>query len=485
LKKSVIFLINGFGIERPGSYSIAIDQCMPQLSRTKETSFFTTAVINSLEKRGAYQQFYMGDTYKRELKFIKENVINEQIGSNAVYQKFAQDAAKEGSKVHIFLEPNSDKVVEQLNDLINTLNLPVSKEIYLHLLLSQQTTGDYNQLINTINYIKYHINTHITVGFIIGKEFISDQLTKEELDLTKKLFFYCSAERWSETDKKLTLLKETNIRPCVVPGFCATNNCAITEGDTIMFFNTKRANYDNFIRCIYDNAPSVFRKDEVTFPLYSLVKLDGNYDVPCFIQNVVYDNTLANLLAKSNKKALIITAEENLSYLNFLANGFNHVNNPSIGFMKLDNDYFQSQEAVSKIIDESAYDLFIFDYHMDVSKTINDLKNQLSSIDKVLGFVSEACVNKHSLFITSLYGLRKEMPVAEYNTEKVVIDYEMQIPIFFFDYTYPRSKYMLFPGETNDILLSAVKCINEELDVDTLIRPKGLINNLFGPLKKK
>jgi len=41
MKKSVIFLINGLGIEKAGSYSISIDQCMPNLAKVKETSFFT------------------------------------------------------------------------------------------------------------------------------------------------------------------------------------------------------------------------------------------------------------------------------------------------------------------------------------------------------------------------------------------------------------------------------------------------------------
>ena len=57
MKKSVLFLINGLGIEKAGSYSIAIDQCMPKLSRVKETSFFTTAIIDSLEYRSAYEQY--------------------------------------------------------------------------------------------------------------------------------------------------------------------------------------------------------------------------------------------------------------------------------------------------------------------------------------------------------------------------------------------------------------------------------------------
>ena len=43
---------------------------MPNLARTKETSYFTTAITNSLEYRSAYQQFFVGDTYKTELDYI-------------------------------------------------------------------------------------------------------------------------------------------------------------------------------------------------------------------------------------------------------------------------------------------------------------------------------------------------------------------------------------------------------------------------------
>ena len=79
MKKSIIFLINGLGIEKPGSYSISIDQCMPNLSKLKETSFFTTAVTDSLEYKSAYQQFFLGDTYIDEINFLNNSTL---IGSN-------------------------------------------------------------------------------------------------------------------------------------------------------------------------------------------------------------------------------------------------------------------------------------------------------------------------------------------------------------------------------------------------------------------
>ena len=485
MKKSIIFLINGLGIEKPGSYSISIDQCMPKLSRIKETSYYTSAIINSLEYRSAYEQFYIGDTYQKEINYIKDYIINENLKENPTYQSFLNSISKEQKKIHVFLEPNNEKVVNLINDFISTLPLDNHKEVFLHLLLTQQTVNEYNKLIQIINYIKYHINSHITVGFIIGKELYSEEMSKEELDVSKKLLFYCSAERWSETDKKLLSLQENNIRPCVAPGFCALNTCNIENGDTILFFNTKQTTYDKFLKAIFQNAESVFAGQEVDLPIYSMIQLDTTYSIPCFSNNIVYDDSLAKWMEKSNKKALIIAEEKNLKLIHFLANGLNYITNPNIQFMKLDQNYLSSLENISNIIDKSPYDLIIFDYHMDVSKTINDLKEQLGSIDQVLGLVGDVCMNKHSLFITSLYGLKKTLPLADYNAEMVTIDYEMQIPIFFFDYTYPRSKYALFPGETHDILGSAICCIWPNTEIYNLVREKGIVNNLLKAFKKQ
>ena len=175
MKKSIIFLINGLGIEKPGSYSISLDQDMPNLCRTKETSFFTTAITNSLEYRSAYQQFFMGDTYKMELDYIKENILNNNLVNNPVYQSFASNVSNQEAKLHIFLEPTTERVVEQINDLVSNLNLPKNKKVYIHLLLPQLTVNDYNKLTEIINYIKYHIDERINVGFVIGK--ISNKLT--------------------------------------------------------------------------------------------------------------------------------------------------------------------------------------------------------------------------------------------------------------------------------------------------------------------
>lgn len=482
MKKSIIFLINGLGIEKPGSYSISLDQDMPNLCRTKETSFFTTAITNSLEYRSAYQQFFMGDTYKMELDYIKENILNNNLVNNPVYQSFASNVSNQEAKLHIFLEPTTERVVEQINDLVSNLNLPKNKKVYIHLLLPQLTVNDYNKLTEIINYIKYHIDERINVGFVIGKEYLSEKLTVDEKKQMCKLLFYCSAERWIRTEEKLQSLKEQNIIPCKAAGFCANNDCYIQNNDTILFFNTRREDYDKFITSIYGNAQEVIKNSPINIPVYSLLKLYSQYNINSFAENINYENSLSNNLQKYNKKALILTNREHVNLINFYANGLNQVNNPNIVFMILDESLYDYNTVVN-IIDNSDYDLIIFDYFMDTSSTINNLKIGLRNIDKVLGNVVVCSENKHSLFITSLFGLKKELPLADYNSEKVLLDYEMQIPIFFYDYTYPASKYSLFPGDTNLILSSALWCLTNDTHIESLIRQKGLLKNLFNAFK--
>ena len=482
MKKSIIFLINGLGIEKPGSYSISLDQDMPNLCRTKETSFFTTAITNSLEYRSAYQQFFMGDTYKMELDYIKENILNNNLVNNPVYQSFASNVSNQEAKLHIFLEPTTERVVEQINDLVSNLNLPKNKKVYIHLLLPQLTVDDYNKLTEIINYIKYHIDERINVGFVIGKEYLSEKLTADEKKQMCKLLFYCSAERWIRTEEKLQSLKEQNIIPCKAAGFCANNDCYIQNNDTILFFNTRREDYDKFITSIYGNAQEVIKNSPINIPVYSLLKLYSQYNINSFAENINYENSLSNNLKKYNKKALILTNREHVNLINFYANGLNQVNNPNIVFMILDESLYDYNTVVN-IIDNSDYDLIIFDYFMDTSSTINNLKIGLRNIDKVLGNVVVCSENKHSLFITSLFGLKKELPLADYNSEKVLLDYEMQIPIFFYDYTYPASKYSLFPGDTNLILSSALWCLTNDPHIESLIRQKGLLKNLFNAFK--
>lgn len=481
MKKSVLFLINGLGIEKPGSYSISIDQTMPNLSKTKETSFFTSAITSSLEYKSAYQQFFLGDTYKMEMDFLKNLLLGGSIDSNPTYINLCNSFQTSG-KIHLFLEATNIKIADLINEFFKKINLDSSKQIFLHLILPQQDVNEFGKVIDIINHIKYNIGSSITVGFIIGKETLKEELDMNELTNYRKILFYCSCERWTNTEDKLKLLAQSNVIPCNVPCFCAINTCNFSNGDTIMFFNSRHENYDNFINVILKNAPEVFKGATVNLPIFSLTKLYSKYNVSCLCEDIVYENSFANILARNNKKALIFTDQAYLNLVNFNANGLQNVNNPNIAFV-LNDENLYNPEYITNIIDNTDYDIIIFDNNMEGPDVVS-IKDKLEKMDKTLGLVANTCCNKHSLFITSLYGMKKTLPVAPYNEEQVMINYETQIPIFFYDYSYLRSKYRLFPGETNDILMTAIRCIVDDPKLYSLIKEKGF-NGLLKMFKKE
>lgn len=477
MKKSVMFLINGLGVEKAGSYNILLEDCMPNLFRIRETSYFTTAITASLEERSAYQRFFLGDTYKSEVEFLKNYIQSGALAKNPTFMGLKNNTSNPETKLHIFLEPTDERVTSEINALYDALELDPNKKVFLHLLLPQLTENDYPNINNTVNYIKYHMNQKITVGFIMGKNFFPEDLKKDMLDYAKKMFFFTSCERWTETESKFKSLQANQVKPCDVPGFCTLNSCTIENGDALFFFNTRRTNYDSVIKAIYQNAGAALG-DGFQLETFSLIKLFSKYNIPSFVDNVDYDGSLANILLRNNKKALIIADQENISTINFYANGLNNINNPIIGFMQKTDDLYDPNYLV-QVIDSSPYDLIIFDYHLKVDGSVNDLKEDLTKQDTIINYLGQICANKHSLFITSLYGLKATLPIADYNEEMVTIDYENQIPIFFYDYDYSQSKYLLFPGDTNDILSSAIKCITGDPKLDTLIREKTFLGSLL------
>ena len=477
MKKCIMFLINGLGIEKSGSYSLDLDECMPNLMRLRETSYYTSAIIPAVEPNGAYQDFFLGDTSRSEAKFIKSFINGDKIKNNPTFLGLKNSVSDPNTKLHIFMEPTNDKIAEEINTLIDSLELPEGKIIYMHLILPQLSENDYSNINAIVNSLKYHMNQAITVGFVMGKEYLSEPLSVEQLDYTKKMFFYCSCERWTETETKFKSLEQNKVRPCDTPGFCTNNDCNIANGDTLFFFNTKINNYDSIIRSIYQNARPSLGPD-FKLETFSLIRLNSKFGIPCFIDNIDFDGSLANILLKNNKKCLVVADDENINIINFYANGMNNINNPIIGFMQKTDDLY-NVEYLMKLIDTTPYDLIIFDYHLNVSTTLNDLKADLTKMDNIIALLGQLSENKHTLIISSLYGLQTSIPIADYNQQMAPLDFRNQIPIFVFDYDYPVSKYDLFPGETNEILTTGIKCITGDQSLDSLIREKTIIGSLL------
>ena len=53
-----------------------------------------------------------------------ENIINDNVVNNPVFQKIKSDLdSNPSSKLHVFLEPTNDQIIEQVNSLLKMLPL--------------------------------------------------------------------------------------------------------------------------------------------------------------------------------------------------------------------------------------------------------------------------------------------------------------------------------------------------------------------------
>ena len=101
--------------------------------------------------------------------------------------------------------------------------------------------------------------------------------------------------------------------------------------------------------------------------------------------SIEYKYSLANILNRANKKALIITSEEHLQLVNFLANGLNYQSNPNIQFMKLDeeikNEKGKLYEKLNKI--EKMKDFF---EEYEDSWIIKDGQVQFTNVNRMIEY---------------------------------------------------------------------------------------------------
>ena len=118
MKKNILLLINGFGIERTDSYSVYSAQLMPNMDRLTREKIFVSTPNNFLDYKSAYRKFSMGIDYPLTYNLIENNLFNAAIGENQVFKYITTQVNNLKSRLHIICFWDSDKTVDQLLSFI-------------------------------------------------------------------------------------------------------------------------------------------------------------------------------------------------------------------------------------------------------------------------------------------------------------------------------------------------------------------------------
>ena len=90
MNKSILMLINGFGVEKAGSYSIYRPELVPNFEKLRSERMFTTIKNTYLDYRNAYRNFSMGIDDALTYNLVENNIFKNEFQTNQMMQYIIQ-----------------------------------------------------------------------------------------------------------------------------------------------------------------------------------------------------------------------------------------------------------------------------------------------------------------------------------------------------------------------------------------------------------
>ena len=453
MKKTVLFLMNGFGIEQLNSYNIYDAKLMPNLDSYTKYHLFEAIETKAYNLTSGYRTFSTGSELPLSYSLIDNyyDKFNENKNLN-----FYLNSIRSEGKVQLFMFCESENSLQHLRKFCDFIKQKNNK-IYLHLVLTSHNTNNYKEIEKIINKISYDFKD-IKIGIILGV----NALTALNLTSLMNLFQNEVGEKWKEITKKINYLANSKVQPKDVKEFYMNEGFKFDVNDSIFFFNYEFCNVSNFISYVskinnINDYCSMFQMEGVKYPMFAYPSSGISMD---------------NSLNKIGAKALILSNSENIKQINYYCNGLQNKVSNNISFSKTDDGINPS--LLKSIIRDSNYDLVIINYPIDNVLNVQELNDKLTKLDSILKVVHDFCEeNRITLFISSLYGMQKEIAID--NFTKANVDFSTKVPFIVVDSNFNKSNFFLSPGNIYTLANTVYTNINSKNDGDVLIKKKNFI----------
>ena len=101
----------------------------------------------------------------------------------------------------------------------------------------------------------------------------------------------------------------------------------------------------------------------------------------------------------------------------------------------------------------------------------------LTQIDQNLAMIKDICFGKYTLIVSSLFGMKKELPMA--NKEMGLVNFFGSVPVILIDQRYEKALYKLGYGSIYTLLGTVIRCANPEKKFPTLLKKKDFLTRLL------
>ena len=475
MKKNILMLINGFGVEQKDSYDVYSAELMPNMDRLTKEGLFSSLSSRDLDYKSGYRSFSIG--IKEPLSYS----IIENSFSNDLYKKsqillylYSMLNGTNDSKLHIFCYWDNVRTIEQLIVYIKEMKLHIKSKIFIHLIMTQQSLNDYKDIDRSFTTLNYELGDQVKVGIVTGEVHLENLLAFK--DFIKTLTTE-AGEKWKDLSKKTEVLLQTKTIPTKARTFAVNPGFAVNEGDYFLFFNYSNIDISRYIKEL--DIQKYRKVDSNTIKIYSLfpVKCDTR-QIPYMFNFAVSSTYALKSIESVGAKALVLAEKDKCAYINYYMTGLRNTVSDSLKYLAVDDGFIYDADKLIQTLKAYPQEIIIINYEIETCKNVDEIEDRLKKIDTVIGKVSEfTLANNYGFFISSLYGIEKEM----YNSkhELCKINFSVRVPVVAYDKGLPGGTYRIDEGTTYDLFNALVHNTNPNFKNSGIIKRKSGMFSIF------
>jgi hypothetical protein len=240
-----------------------------------------------------------------------------------------------------------------------------------------------------------------------------------------------------------------------------------------MIWNYDNIDISNFIEGI---RLIDYGKEKNNILFYSLFKVDYKEEIKHILEFEVAKKSLATNMKGLSFKSMIICERSEIQAINYYLNGLQMVNNPDISFICLEDKSLDATTIVN-VINSYPQELVVISYNVKDVSTLEELKEEFTKIDNVIGAIyTNMEKNSYSFVISSLYGKNRTLPNATGEICNIVYG---KVPIVYIDNFITKRNYLINDGDICDLFKVCYKSMKKEYPGESLITKKNFLYRLI------
>ncbi len=475
MKKNILMLINGFGVEQRDSYDIYSAELMPNMDKLTKEGLFSSLSSKDLDYKSGYRSFSIGIKESLSYSIVENSLSNDSYKNSQVLKYlYSQLGTESETKLHIFCFWDNDRTVEQLLTYLKDMKLNIKTKIFIHLIMTQRSLSDYKDIDRCFTTLNYELGDQVKLGVVAGEQHLENLLAFK--DFIKTLVAE-AGEKWKDLSKKTDVLLQSKTIPAKARTFAVNPGYGVNDGDFFLFFNYSNVDVTRYIKEI--DVQKYRKLDSSTIKAYSLFPVKCDVRQIPFMFNFAVSSTYAlKSLESIGAKAIVLAEKDKCPYINYYMTGLRNTVSENLKYLSVDDGFIYDPDKVIATIKAYPQELIIINYEIETCKNVGEIEDRLKSIDAIIGKVSEyTLANNYGFFLSSLYGIEKEM----YNNKNELckVNFSVRVPVVVYDKGLPGGSYSLNEGTTYDLFNAIIHNINPVFENSGIIKKKSGIMSIF------